>query len=143
MLNSSNRESRLTTSEKLLTTALRHKIKVDRFPMPIVREVAMEYAGKSFVNVDPSVSSRDLVYYLAHGIGHIICGELSNPYSQYDNTGKHERRADEWAIQKVFSKSKIKKAIRTGCIEPWQIAEEFGTSVEFATKALIYYKGTN
>ena len=111
--------------------------------MPIVREVAMEYAGKSFVNVDPSVSSRDLVYYLAHGIGHVICGELSNPYSPYDNTGKHERRADEWAIQKVFSKSKIKKAIRTGCTEPWQIAEEFGTSVEFATKALIYYKGTN
>lgn len=141
MLNSSSNESRLTTSEELLAVAERNAVKIDRFPMPTVRACELQIGNKSFLNLDPSLSPADALYALAHGLGHLVTGEMYNPYSVYDNYGKHERRADEWAIQKVFSKSKIKKAIRTGCTEPWQIAEEFGTSVEFADKALRFYAG--
>lgn len=139
MLNSSDNESRLTTSERLLSVAEKNEVKIDCFPMPTVRACELQIGNKSFLNIDPSLSPADALYALAHGLGHLVTGEMYNPYSVYDNVGKHERRADEWAIRKVFPRTKIKKAIRDGCVEPWQIAEEFGTSVEFATKAIKFY----
>ena len=143
MLNSSRQGKTLTKSEELLAVAEKNRVTIDRFPMPTVKACEMQIGTKSFLNLDPGLTRTECIYALAHGLGHIVTGEMYNPYSRFDNYGKHERRADEWAIRKVFPKSQIKKAIRAGSIEPWQIAEEFGTSVEFATKALIYYKGTN
>ena len=140
MLNSSRQEKTLTTSERLLAVAEKNYVTIDHFPMPTVKACEMQIGTQSFLNLDPGLSRTESLYALAHGLGHLVTGEMYNPYSAYDNYGKHERRADEWAIRKVFPKAKIKKAICSGCVEPWQIAEEFGTSVEFATKALIYYK---
>lgn len=45
----------------------------------------------------------------------------------------------EWAIKKLVPWGKLKKALRSGITEPWQVAEEFNITDEFAVKVMEYY----
>ncbi|MBQ7475534.1 MAG: ImmA/IrrE family metallo-endopeptidase [Clostridia bacterium] len=132
--------SRLKTSEKLIDLAGRRGIGVYEFPLPLTGCCEVCLDGACAVGIDPHVGTEaEKTVMLAHGLGHCLRGEFYNVYSPYDVRAKHERRADEWAIRKILPYGKIKKAVRRGETEPWQIAELFGVTVPFAEKALRYY----
>ncbi len=96
--------------------------------------------GVCSIGIDPGVSTEaERAVMLAHGLGHCARGAFYNVYSPYDVRAKHERRADEWAIRKTVPFCRIKKAVRQGLTEPWQIADLFGITERFAEKAMRYY----
>lgn len=72
---------------------------------------------------------------IAHELGHCITGSFYNIYAVDDVRGKHERRADEWAVRRLIPRRAFLRAVRRGAREAWQIAEEFGVTVRFAEKA--------
>jgi len=132
--------SKLRTSEKLLNLAKKRGVRVLDFPLPETGCCEVQIDGECAVGIDPEVSTEaERTVMLAHGLGHAVRGELYNLYSPFDVRKKHERRADEWAIRKTVPATRIKKAVRQGLTEPWQIAEAFGVTVPFAEKALRYY----
>lgn len=134
--------SKLRTSEKLLSLAKRKGVRVIDFPLPETGCCEVLIDGSCAVGIDPHVSTEaERTVMFAHGLGHAEKGAFYNLYSPYDVRAKHERRADEWAIRKTVPLSRIKKEIRQGSTEPWQIAEAFGITVPFAEKALKYYFG--
>ena len=135
--------SKLRTSEKLLGLAKRRVVRVLDWSLPETGCCEVEVDGTCAVGIDPLVSTEaERTVMLAHGLGHIVRGEMYNLYSPFDLRKKHERRADEWAIRKTVPATRIKKAVRQGMTEPWQIAELFGVTVPFAEKALRYYYGS-
>ena len=134
--------SKLKTSEKLLDLAARRGVPVYDFPLPANVCCEVQLDGACAVGIDfAKATEAERTVMLAHGLGHCVRGEFYNLYSPYDVRKKHERRADEWAIRKTVPYSKIKKAVRRGESEPWQIAELFGVTVPFAEKALRYWFG--
>ena len=134
--------SKLKTSEKLLDLAEKRGVSVIDWSLPETGCCEVQIGTTCAIGIDPCVSTEaERTVMLAHGLGHVLRGELYNLYSPYDVRKKHERRADEWAIRKTVPASKIKKAVRQGLTEPWQIAEAFGITVPFAEKALRYYYG--
>ena len=132
--------SGIRTSDKLLRYAERRGIGVTEFPLPETGCVEVQMNGVCAIGIDPGVKTEaERVVMLAHGIGHCVRGAFYNVYSPFDVRAKHERRADEWAIRKTVPYSRIKKAVRQGLTEPWQIADAFGITVRFAEKAMRYY----
>ena len=86
-------------------------------------------------------TTADERVHLAHEIGHCVRGAFYNIYSSLDARGKHERRADEWAIMHLVPKARFFAACRRGAVYPYQIAEEFNITAQFAEKAMKYYLG--
>lgn len=82
----------------------------------------------------------DLKVKLAHELGHCKTGSFYNRYSKLDVIGKHERRADTWAANKLIPVSKIKKAFQEGDTEAWQLAERFEVTQQFVERAIQIYK---
>lgn len=54
-----------------------------------------------------------------------------------------ENKADKWAIKKLIQKDEFQEAIQRGYQEPWEIAEYFNVTEDFAYKAMWYYRYGN
>lgn len=80
---------------------------------------------------------------VAHEGGHILTGSLHKLSSPYDLIRRHEIRADKWAINKLVPKDELEAAVNAGRTELWELAEEFGITVDFMKKAVHYYKYGN
>lgn len=133
--------SRVSASEKLTDYARRRGIGVFDYPLPRTGSCEVLLDGRRYIGIDPGVATEaERTVMLAHGIGHCVRGAFYNMFSPYDVRAKHERRADEWAIRKTVPLSRLKAAVRRGDTEPWQIADDFGVTVEFAEKAMRYWK---
>lgn len=129
-----------TTSDDLLRYAARHKISVEEYGLPRTGSVSACVGGKCYVGIDPGITNADRLVHLAHEIGHCVRGAFYNMYAARDFRSKHERKADEWAIRRIVPLALLKKAIRHGSTEPWQIAEDFNITCEFAEKAMKYWR---
>lgn len=77
---------------------------------------------------------------IAHECGHIATGAMHKVYSPYDVIGKHERRADKWAVRKLIPRETLEDAVAHGYTEPWEIAEYLGRTEEFVRKAFELYE---
>lgn len=129
------------TSNDLYDYADRAGIEVDSFPLPLNKSVSvMDEDGNCYIGLDVSfdTSAEELVH-IAHELGHCERGAFYNMYSAYDVREKYERQADEWAIKKLVPWGKLKKALRSGITEPWQVAEEFNITDKFAVKVMEFY----
>ncbi|MCQ2399285.1 MAG: ImmA/IrrE family metallo-endopeptidase, partial [Clostridia bacterium] len=76
---------------------------------------------------------------IAHEIGHCVTDSF---YTQTDDKRKRyrcEKKADEWAITKIVPEETFVRALKEGCREPWEFAEEFGVTEDFAQKVMNYY----
>lgn len=137
MRNSSNR----STSGDLIRYALRAGYHVDAFRMPRAESCSMmDDSGQCYIGIDPSPRPESLLrVQIAHEIGHCKRGAFYNFYAADDVRGKHERRADEWAIRKLIPRTAFIRAVRRGMTYPYQIAEEFSVTEDFARKAIIFY----
>lgn len=83
-------------------------------------------------------STADEKYKLAHELGHCECGAFYNRYSPVDLIGKHEHRADKWAIKKLLPKQELIQAFKNGNYL-WEVAEMFEAPEELVKKAMEYY----
>ena len=128
----------MKTSE-LYRIAERDGITVDRFLLQKNKSVSVCMEGKMFVGLDGKIGGADEKVCLAHELGHCETMSFYNLYSALDVRGKHERRANVWAIKKLIPKSRYFWAVRHGCEDIYSLAEYFGVTPEFAKKTAEYY----
>ncbi len=124
---------------ELYRIAERDGIKVDRFALDKNKSVSVCMNSCLFVGLDGKLDGADERVCLAHELGHCETMSFYNLYSPFDVRGKHERRADIWAIKKLIPKSKFFWALRHGYADIYSLAEYFGVTVEFVKKTVKYY----
>lgn len=76
---------------------------------------------------------------LLHELGHCERGAFYARSSPVDNRARCEEMADRWAIQKELTYARMLRAMRSGCTEPYQLAEHFGVTEDLIRKAYMYY----
>ena len=76
---------------------------------------------------------------LAHELGHGETGAFYNVDSPCDIRGKHENKANKWAIQHLISESELDEAIANGYTEIWSLAEYFDVTEDFMKKVVCWY----
>lgn len=77
---------------------------------------------------------------MAHEAGHIMTGSMHRLSSPFELIGRHEYRAEKWAIKKLVPRDELDKALKRGCVELWEIAEHFNVTPQFMAKAISYYR---
>lgn len=115
---------------------------VDCFDTGICESLSINQNGTCYIAINPIMlnSIADEKVKLAHELGHCCTGSFYNQYSPCDIIGRHERRADKWAIKKLIPKDELINAIKHGYVEIWQLAEHFEVTDDFMSKAIEYYK---
>ena len=124
---------------ELYSIAEKDGITVDRFFLDCNKSVSVCMGDRLYVGLDGKLSGADEKVCLAHEIGHCQTMSFYNIYSPCDVRGKHERRANIWAIKKLIPKSKYFWALRHGYEDIYALAEYFGVTPEFAKKTAEYY----
>ena len=76
---------------------------------------------------------------LAHEIGHCATGAFYNAKTPAFSRGQCERRADKWAVNHLLPKRKLIRALKSGLVEVWQLAEHFNLPDEFVATAVEIY----
>lgn len=125
---------------KLYGIAQREGVSVDRYRLPENVSVSAKCGDKLYVGIDNGVSGADEKVCLAHELGHCLTLSFYNIYSPLDIRGKHERKADNWAIKKLVPKTRYKNAIRSGYDSVYLLSEYFGVTADFMQKAIDYYQ---
>jgi len=125
----------------LLLLADDNGIIVDNFTLQQIPSISMEDDGRCYIAVDPRrlETAADERAHLAHELGHCMTGSFYNRYSKFDIRGKHERRANVWAIKQLIPPDKLCGCVKRGLREHWEIAEEFDVPAWFAAQAMEYY----
>lgn len=126
----------------LFHEAKEYSIEIEYVRLPENKSISTETDGSCFIFMDYSLlwaSAKEHVH-MAHEMGHCITGSFYNPYSGLDIRGRHEYRADKWAIKKLVPKDELEEAVHDGYYECWQLAEYFNVTCEFMAKALALYK---
>ena len=129
----------MTLLERLYEQAESEGIAVTRFSLPATASAAVFIDGRYYIGIDPSrfETRMEEAECLAHEIGNCRTDAL---YSLGETRRKKsEKRADEWAILTLIPPKRFREAIRSGCREVWEFAEELGTSYAFAEKVVTYY----
>lgn len=128
-------------TDELYEIADENGIRIDVFPMPATKSAAVMSDGKCFVALDPNIITSNAAgkVCLAHEIGHCETASFYNLYSPLDLRGKHEKKADRWAIEHLIPPDELEKLIRQGCADIQTMADNFGVTVEFMEKALKFY----
>lgn len=81
--------------------------------------------------------------HLAHELGHCETGSFYNVYSTLDIREKQEEKADRWAVSRLVPAEEFVKALNTGMVEVWELAEYFEVTEDFIRKAAEIYKIKN
>lgn len=115
-------------------------IQIDRFDLKTNRSISASYKNKLFVGLDNEISGAEERVCLAHEIGHCQTMSFYNINSPLDVRGKHERRANEWAIKAMVPYTAYLHAIKKGCTEIYLLADYFNVTEDFMRKAVEYYK---
>lgn len=98
-------------------------------------------SGNCYVAINPMMidSEKQEREYLAHELGHCCTGAFYSRYSPLSNRGQMEYRATLWQIKKLIPKNEFEKALKSGIIELWELAEHFEVSEDLMKKAINYY----
>ena len=131
----------MTDLERLSVTADKNGISVYNVCMPSALSVCARVDSEYYIGIDKSrmESSKDEAEVFAHELGHCITDSVYSPLDPSYIRKRCEARADEWAIRTVIPFYKFKKALKKGCCEIWEFADELGVSFSLAEKAMIYY----
>ncbi len=129
----------MTKLEQLYDQAEKDGIAVENFPLPTVAATAVFLDGRYYIGIDRShfETTAEEAECLAHELGHCRTGTLY-PVGERHRL-RAEKRADEWAITAIIPKSRFFAALKSGCREIWEFADELGITCRFAEKVLRYY----
>lgn len=84
----------------------------------------------------------DLKTKLLHEYGHCATGCTHKVYSPFELVEKNEYKANRCAIETFLPWPEIKKAVRSGLTEYWQLADYFNIDEKLIRKAVAYYTET-
>ena len=122
--------------------AQQQNIPVYRFPLPKTGSMSlMDEQGHCFIGMDEGVRDGGVQerVHLSHELGHCLTGSFYNIYAAADLRGRHENRADKWAIRRLIPVSDLDDAIAAGHTELWDLADYFGVTETFLKKAICLY----
>ncbi len=128
-------------TNRLYSIAEKSGITVERFDLRENGSVSVKSGSKLYVGLDNRISGAKEKVCLAHELGHCATMSFYNIYSPLDVRGKHERRAQKWAIKTLIPKHKLSKAFKCGYDNVYSLAEYFGVTADFMQQAVDYYKG--
>ncbi len=127
-------------TNRLYCIAEKQGVTVDRFNVKENQSLSVKYGKDFFVCIDSDLSGAKEKVCLAHELGHCITNSFYNIYSPLDVRGKHEKRADKWAIRKLIPKTVFENALKSGYDNVYSLAEYFGVTADFMQKAVDFYK---
>lgn len=135
----------MITLKQLYNIAEDNNIPIIDYPIHNDRVGALSVCdedGDSIIALDVHKlnGSADHKVKIAHELGHCVLGAFYNQYSSYDARGKHEYRADKWAIQEVMPYDELICACKNGYTTSWQLAEYFGVTEDFVYRAFEIYR---
>ncbi len=96
--------------------------------------------GLCIVGLHKKLRGRALREQLAHEIGHCVTGAFYNEKTPCLTRGQCEHRAYKWQVHKLLPISALRRAVKGGCREVWQLAEHFSVSEQLVRRALEIYK---
>jgi hypothetical protein len=103
-----------------------------------IRAIAMDKAR--------ILSTAEETVLLAEEVGHYKTDSLYSISATYNtaiertNRIKCEAEAKRWAIKKVLPASKIKRAIKQGAVNDFEVAEYCNVTLDFLQEAFAYYR---
>lgn len=118
-------------------------IQVDRYDLKSNRSMSVLYKDKLFVGLDNNISGAEERVCLAHEIGHCETCSFYNINSPLDVRGKHERRANVWAIKAMIPYADYIKALKQGETNIYSLADYFGVTEDFMRKVVEYYNSNS
>ncbi len=127
-------------TSRLYSIADRDKITVDRTSLKENTSISLNLSGNLFVALDSGLTGAKERVCLAHELGHCETMSFYNIYSPCDVRGRHEYRANRWAISNLIPHAQYKKALKRGYTDIYSLAEYFGVTAEFMQKAVDFYK---
>ena len=132
----------MTLEEKLTAFAEARGTAVYEYPLPETRSVSAKLGEETYIGIDSTRlrEADERAVCLAHEIGHCETDAFYCVYSPLVTRDKLERRATVWAIEHTVEKSRLDSLLSSGIREEWELAEQFGVTVEFMHAALEYYK---
>ena len=132
----------MTLEERLTEYAESRGTGVYEYPLPETRSVSAKLGDVCFIGIDSDRLSapEERAVCLAHEIGHCETDAFYCIYSPLVTRDKLERRATVWAITHTIPRTRLDALISSGITEDWELAEQFGVTVEFMHAAIEYYK---
>ena len=117
-------------------------ITIDAFALTGRPALSVWDGERCYIAVDPFKieTTAEEKTVLGHELGH--CEKLAfyNLWSPYDIRQRQENRANKWAIKKLVPEDELKKAVRAGIVEPWDLAERFQVTEQFMRLAMCWYR---
>lgn len=92
------------------------------------------------VDEKQTANTADCKVKTAHEIGHCKTMSFYTQYTPFAERGQFERRADKWAVQRLMPSDEFLSAIRSGCVEIWELAEYFDVTEDFVCRACEIYR---
>jgi len=137
-----SRKKETNKLNELYEHASRDGVKIYNYPFRTIKAVSIvDDNGGYAVGIDTSQCENESqeAEILAHELGHCETGSFYNPYSPFDLREKHERKADDWAINELVPKEKIETQILRGVTSIFELAEALSVSESFMKKIYRYY----
>ncbi|MCM1335385.1 MAG: ImmA/IrrE family metallo-endopeptidase [Bacteroides sp.] len=99
-------------------------------------------SGDCYIGIDDHAirSESERLVQIAHELGHCETGSFYTKNTGLDLIGKHEYRADKWAVLRLIPYEKLMEAGKRGISEIWEIAEYFGVTEDFVRRAREIYQ---
>ena len=120
-----------------------HNIMLVEFDMCDTKSLSCQtLKGDCHIAVDYAQleNSSEEKVLLAHEIGHCVTGAFYNRENILDVRGRHEYRANRWAVKKLIPWQQLQEVLDIGIIEPWELAEYFEVTEDFMHTALKIYR---
>lgn len=131
------------TTQQLYETAQKNQVAVYPFMLSSCASLSIKTPdGKCSIALDYRLSPSAERTCLGHEIGHCMTGSFYDLQTPCRIREKCEYKANKWAILNLMPKRSVEEASRTGVTQPWQLAEHFGVTEDFARMALKFYKDT-
>ena len=130
----------------LYRLAEKENIAVDCFKLEKREALSvMDEDGECSIAIDPFQlrGEVDEKMKLAHELGHCMTGSFYNEFATCDVRGKHEKRADKWAVEELVKADELEQAAAEGYTEPWEMAEVLDMSEDMVRKAVCWYRNGN
>lgn len=77
---------------------------------------------------------------LAHELGHCERYAFYSVDAPASDVRREENRADKWAIKKLVPEEDLRRAVKAGYCDLWELADYFTVTEDFIKKAICLYE---
>lgn len=134
------------TLDGLYAYAEENGISVVSFPLGDLEAMSLITSdGRPCIGIDPDrlSSKQDEKIKLSHELGHVVQNAFYNSFAACDVWERQENKANRWSFRSLVSEKDLRKAVKNGLTEVWELAEYFDVPPEVMAKICHYYKYGN